>query len=49
MGGSYSMYRGEEGFWWGNLRYRNRLEDLGVGKGKGNAHLITGHESPEGE
>jgi hypothetical protein len=24
------MYGGEEGFWWGNLRYRDHLEDRGV-------------------
>ena len=30
MGGECSAYGGETGFWWGNLRERNLLGDLGV-------------------
>jgi hypothetical protein len=32
MGGSYSTLGGEEhaGFWWGNLKERDQLEDPGV-------------------
>jgi hypothetical protein len=34
VGESCSTYEGEEqyirGFWWGNLKERNQLEDLGV-------------------
>jgi hypothetical protein len=34
MGGAYSMYGGGEemhtGFWWGNVRESNQLEDIGI-------------------
>jgi hypothetical protein len=29
-GGECSTYGGEKGFWWGNLRERDHLEDKGV-------------------
>jgi hypothetical protein len=33
MGGACGAYRGEVhiGFWWGDLKERDHLEDLGVG------------------
>jgi hypothetical protein len=30
MGGARDPYEREAGFWWGNLRERDHLEDLGV-------------------
>jgi len=49
MGGAWGTYGGEvqTGFWWGNLRERDHLEDLGTDISMGKVNTVRNFGFPK--